>query len=496
MAIATEIVDVHERLIWEIGQLHNHYGGLPSRHEASDVWPRIWYEEAHNSTAIEGNTLVLKEVEQLLREGKAVGSKEMKDYLEVQGYAEAAEWVYEQALESDWQSSSLLSLSEVRHVHQLAMGRVWAEAPHSNALPEESPGNWRRHNIQAFPGGMKPPEFTEVPALMTDWVDRANHEVRAAERVAELVAACHAEFERIHPFLDGNGRTGRLLMNLMFVRLGYPPAIIYKRERSRYLKALDAVDRGQMAPLANMVARAVLDNLYRFVVPAVAGPARMVSLEALAQPGLSHGALRKAAERGRLRARRSELGTWISTRQWLEEYTRSRYQRAPQSRPKPRPSPRRLTYRPYVDATEVVAAQTLRELTRNTLAIRLTNIGREPARALLAHLHHPQLLFKRQGPARTLQPGRTIAASFFLEDVRGGQELAGTAWLFVQYSDLRGQVWLTVAPIRIGGNLSPPYGQIDFSIRSQQLEVKSLTRAFIHEERSMPDEELLRFITA
>src|SRR6266511_1214110 len=84
--------------------------------------------------------------------------KELKDYLEVSGYAGAARWVYSQALSSGpWASGKLLTITEVRHVHRLAMTPVWEVAPHPDASDDESPGNWRRHDIHAFKHGMKPP---------------------------------------------------------------------------------------------------------------------------------------------------------------------------------------------------------------------------------------------------------------------------------------------------------------------------------------------------
>ena len=78
-----------------------------------------------------------------------------------------------------------------------------------------------------------------------------------------------------------------------------------------------------------MLARAVLDNLYRFVVPAVAGPNRLVPLAALATKTLSEGALRVAANRGRLRAQKGPDGQWRSTRAWVDEYVATRHQRQP-----------------------------------------------------------------------------------------------------------------------------------------------------------------------
>lgn len=325
---------IHEHLAFEVSELRARLGGLPLPAEAEDIWTEIWYQEAHSSTAIEGNTLVLREVEVLLRDGRAVGEKQLKDYLEVQGYAEAARWVYSQAIApGDWSDVSLLTLTEVRQVHARAMTPVWEVAPHPAADPTEAPGNWRRHNIQPFPGGMKPPDHTEVPALIMDWVADVSTIRQDEAPVAEAVARRHAAFERIHPFLDGNGRVGRLLTNLVLVRLGYPPATVYKRDRNRYLTALSRAGPHRPGPLGELFARAILDNLMRFVLPAVAGPARLVPLEALTTRDLSLAALRQAAERGRLRAVRTPTGTWRSSKQWVDAYRDSRHARVPGSMP-------------------------------------------------------------------------------------------------------------------------------------------------------------------
>jgi fido (protein-threonine AMPylation protein) len=141
------------------------------------------------------------------------------------------------------------------------------------------------------------------------------------------LAIVHCRFEQIHPFLDGNGRAGRLILNLLLVRLGYPPAIIYKNQRAGYLAALRRADQGEPGALGEFIARAVLGNLYKFVVPAVAGPARLVPIAALATKKISANALRAAAVRGRLQATKGPDGQWRSTRNWVNKYLSSRNRR-------------------------------------------------------------------------------------------------------------------------------------------------------------------------
>ena len=311
------------------------FGGLPRPDEAAGIWDDIWHLEAHNSTAIEGNTLVLREVEALLDQRRAVGAKDLKDYLEVLGYGDAARWVYAQATgASDFESQGLITVTEVRAVHEQAMRRVWEVAPPPDAGSDEAPGSFRRHDIHPFGRGMTPAVWTDIPAQLTTWVDSvaaAGVEVTSGELASREIpvrlAQLHAGFEQIHPFIDGNGRTGRLLLNLTLVRLGFPPAIIFKRNRDRYLAALDRCDRNDAGPLAELIARSVIDNLQRFVVPNIAGPARLVPLRSLETKDLSYEALRQAARRGRLEAHQASDGVWRSTRKAVDEYRRQRHRR-------------------------------------------------------------------------------------------------------------------------------------------------------------------------
>ena len=322
--------ELYRRLDTQILELWQRMGGLPDPLEAADIWRGIWFEEAHHSTAIEGNTLVLKQVELLLAEGRAVGDKELREYMEVKGYADAAEWVYRQAIQpGTWTNGDTVSLAELRQIHHMAMTPVWEVAPHPQATPKESPGSFREHDHEPFPGGMQTPSWPLVASLVDEWINQANALAARSDAFPEDLARVHNRFECIHPFLDGNGRTGRLILNLILVRLGYPPAIIYKRQRNEYLRALRRADAGDPGSLGEILARAILDNLYKFIVPAVAGPARLVPIAALADEHVSHNALRVAAIRGRLQATRGADGQWRSCRNWVNEYLASRFRVPP-----------------------------------------------------------------------------------------------------------------------------------------------------------------------
>ncbi len=323
---------MYRRFATAIAELAN-YGGLPKPYEAKQLWDDLWHVEAHHSTAIEGNTLILREVEALLDQGRAVGSKELKDYMEVLGYSEASHWVYERAVDpGEWEHDGLIALAEIRGVHRLVMGKVWQVAPHPDAFPTETPGNFRQHDIQSFAGGMTPPDHSFVPSEISSWVDRANRlrdDLNAGlviSDVPERLSALHAEFERIHPFIDGNGRTGRLLLNLVLIRLGWPPVIVRKEHRRRYLKGLERADGGDHGPLAELLARSVVDSLHR-LIPDIAGPAKFVPLEALVDDELSLSALRQAATRGRLDAILGPDRRYRSSRAAVDAYKASRYRR-------------------------------------------------------------------------------------------------------------------------------------------------------------------------
>jgi Fic family protein len=315
-----------------VTDLRERFGGLPPLEQAGAIWSDIWHLEAHHSTALEGNTLVLRQVQVLLDEGKTAGARPLTDYLEVHGYAQAATWVYGHALQpGEWSADGLIALREVRHVHARAMTPVWDAAAHPHASQREAPGMFREHDLHPFAGGLTPPSWPLIDAAMQGWLERV-HELTPALTgsqpsdvpMPELLAEVHNRFERVHPFIDGNGRAGRLVMNLMLVRMGYPPAIILTTHREQYLAAMRKADNDDFGPLGEMIARSIYDNINRFILPAIASEDRLVPLTALVTPDSSLPALRQAAQRGRLNATQTSDGRWLSTRHDVETYARNK----------------------------------------------------------------------------------------------------------------------------------------------------------------------------
>jgi Fic/DOC family len=278
--MAAKPAGIHERLARELSELRATRGGLPMPTEAGGIWDDIRRSDPHGSAASERDPLWPSRIEALLRDGRAVGSQELRQYREAQGYAAAAGWVCDQAgAPSDGSRDPLLTVGEVRHIHTLTMTPVWDVVPHPYVYDTGRPGAWRRHNLPPFPDGTTTPDFAEVPARMRAWVDEVCRNRADDAPIAEVVAALHHAFVRIHPFIDGNGRAGRLLVNLILIRLGYPPAIIHRRQRRDYLLAMQEANDGNPARLGELLARAILEGLMRSIRPPSPGPARWVPVD-------------------------------------------------------------------------------------------------------------------------------------------------------------------------------------------------------------------------
>jgi hypothetical protein len=304
--------EVLTRVDAEVRLLRDRLGGLPHAVEADHILRAIWIDDVHNSTAIEGNTMTRAQVEALVEQRRASAS--LAESLDVEGYARAADWVYLHAAEYTGVPVTIVS-----HVHQVALGLTWQVEPPAT---RDVAGAWRASAVRVRDVPVSIP--VAIPADLQQWSESTGNR---DEQTHPLIHAAthHAWFERIHPFVDGNGRVGRLLLNFMLVQAGYPPAVILAAERRRYLQALRIADSGNPHPLAEVIARAVSSTLSRFLIPNLAGNAKLVPLAALATPRGPYSAvyLRQLVLKGRLRAIR-DGNLWLSSRDWIAEYLATR----------------------------------------------------------------------------------------------------------------------------------------------------------------------------
>lgn len=171
----------------------------------------------HSSTAIEGNTLTLSETALVLG-GMTVGTKPLKDHLEAIGHRDAFRYLVEAV-----RSGEPVSERFVKELHSL----VLADKPQDR-------GTYRRIPVIITGAVHTPPQPYMVPPLMESWVREAN---KSRKHPLAAAAEFHLKFEAIHPFIDGNGRTGRLLANFMIMRAGYMPVSIKHEDRFAYYDA-------------------------------------------------------------------------------------------------------------------------------------------------------------------------------------------------------------------------------------------------------------------
>lgn len=201
-------------------------------------------EHTYNSNAIEGNTLTLQETA-LVLQGITIDRKPLKDHLEAVGYKEAFQYVEELA-----KQDKPLTEFEIKSIHSL----VLADRP-------EDKGTFRRVNVRIAGAMTEPvqPYLIEpkIEELLEDYKNWAQ-----TMHIVERVALFHLRFESIHPFIDGNGRTGRLLMNLQLVKEGLPAVNIKYTDRRSYYDAFDEYARNNSADaMTKLIGDAVVARL-------------------------------------------------------------------------------------------------------------------------------------------------------------------------------------------------------------------------------------------
>lgn len=204
-------------------------------------------EYAHNSTAIEGNTLTLIQTKAIIEDGLSVGGKMLREIYEVANHAKAFAYVQKCVAEG-----KMLDENTVKDIHALLMENI------------QFGGVYRNVEVRITGAGHKPPVPSEMYRQVKNFfADLPN---KTDLNAIELAAWTHAEFVRIHPFTDGNGRTSRMIMNYQLMSNGFLPVSISKEYRLEYFEVLEtyATD-SDLVPFAEMIAELERQRLEEYI---------------------------------------------------------------------------------------------------------------------------------------------------------------------------------------------------------------------------------------
>jgi len=218
-----------------------------------EEWFRV--ELTYSSNAIEGNTLTRQETALVVEKGLTVGGKTLTEHLEATNHAKALDWVQAQVKRQprDLEERDLLTL------HELVL----------RGIDDAHAGRYRSIPVRIAGSTTVLPNPRKVPELMEVFVAWMQHE-EAFHPVA-LAAEAHYRLVTIHPFVDGNGRTARLLMNLLLMMAGYPPAIIRPEDRIAYLNAMETAQTGGSKAAYNQLIHEAVQRSLMIYLDALSG---------------------------------------------------------------------------------------------------------------------------------------------------------------------------------------------------------------------------------
>ena len=195
-----------------------------------------------SSNALEGNSLTESETKVVLEDGITIGGKPMKDHFEAIGHSEAFDLLYKLSDSQDITEDDILGL------HRLFYYRI----------ESETAGKYRERNVIITGTDFTPPTPSAVPLAMQEFIGNLPtlHQLHPVEYSAML----HLNLVTIHPFIDGNGRTARLLMNLALLQVGYPITVIPPIIRGDYISALRDSNKGDYKPFVNFISCCVWES--------------------------------------------------------------------------------------------------------------------------------------------------------------------------------------------------------------------------------------------
>lgn len=217
---------------------------LPS-YALKSIKDSLFLEWTYNSNSIEGNTLTLQETKMVIEDGLTIKGKTLREHFEAFNHQNAIDFVEELA-----QLNNEFSGRNILEVHALVLANI----------EKDFAGRYRTSGVRITGANFVPPNALKIDSYMEELITWVNS---GSDHLHPLVRVCifHHRFVWIHPFFDGNGRSARLLFNLLLMKQGYPPAIILKNDRKKYYDALNKANQGDYAKLLLLIIQAMERSL-------------------------------------------------------------------------------------------------------------------------------------------------------------------------------------------------------------------------------------------
>ena len=256
----------------------------------------------YHSNAIEGNTLSLHETQMVLEYGVTIDGHPLREYLEATNHAEAFD-------ELSKLVETPISTRTIQRLHSLVMDKI-----------DPNAGELRKVQVYIRGANFTPPSARDVPVYIEQWVQWLTSDRALRYDPVTRAAIAHHDFEAVHPFTDGNGRVGRLLLNLMLMQEGYPPAIVLREWRPRYIQALQHAHTGEYVPLIDLIGLAVENALDLYLEACTESTAHLLPMNELASHfNTSVDYLSLLARRGKFEAKKRGQ-YWYASKEAVQRY--------------------------------------------------------------------------------------------------------------------------------------------------------------------------------
>ncbi|TMS37359.1 hypothetical protein L596_004305 [Steinernema carpocapsae] len=243
------VEEIDNKMLREIHQKHKYFLQIPRQHPSlRRAMRESYFQHIYHTIALEGSTMTLLETRSVLETRMVVNGKSVIEHNEILGMDAALRHINQSLVHV-----GKLALDDILRIHKRVLGYVDPIAA----------GQLR--STQVFVGSFTPTGPENVKAEMLQMIDWLNEEETLRIDPVELAALAHYKLVYIHPFIDGNGRTARLLMNLILMQAGFPPVIIPVEERLIYYKCLQEANQGDLRPFIRFIAKLTGHTLQSYI---------------------------------------------------------------------------------------------------------------------------------------------------------------------------------------------------------------------------------------